>query len=47
MSKKVGHWLVKPLGPKMFAAFRVDELNVDPEAVAASLDASFEHVANV
>src|ERR1700722_15465687 len=31
----------------MFAVLRVDELNVDPKAVAAALDASFERVANV
>jgi hypothetical protein len=45
--EEIGGRLVKPLGPEMIAGFGVDELNVDPHAVYAALNAAFEDIAHV
>ena len=45
--EEIGERLVEPLGPEMIAGFGVDELHVDAHAVAAALDAAFEHIADV
>ena len=45
--EKVRHRLVKPVRPKMVAAFGVDELDVDPHSTCGALDASLQHVAHV
>ena len=42
----VGARLVETLGPEVRAGFRVDELRVDADAVAAALHAAFHHVAH-
>ena len=45
--EEIGQRLVEPLGPEMIAGLGVDELHVDAHAIAAALDAAFEHVAYV
>ena len=45
--EEIGKTLIEPLGPEMIAALGVDELDVDPHAVAAALDAALEHIADV
>ena len=45
--EEIGHRLFEPLGPKVTAALRVDELSIDAHPRAAPLDASFERVAHV
>src|ERR1700722_8364085 len=45
--EQVGERLVEPLCPEMVARFGVDELDIDPHAISAPLDATFEDVADV
>ena len=45
--EEVGYGLVEALGPEMIASLGVDELDIDPHAVAAALHRTFEHVAHV
>ena len=45
--EEIGERLIEPLGPKMTACRRVDELHVDPHAIGRALNAAFEHIAHV
>jgi hypothetical protein len=45
--EEIGQGLVEPLGPEMIARLRVDELNIDAQAVAGALNAAFENIADV
>ena len=45
--EEIGEGFIEPLSPEMTARFGVDELHVDPHAVAAALNAALEHVADV
>ena len=45
--EEIGERLVEPLGPEMIAVLGVDQLHVDAHAVAAALNAAFQHVADV
>ncbi len=45
--EEVSQRLVKSLGPKMIARFRIDKLDIDAHAVCATLDATLEDVADV
>ena len=46
-AEQLGDRLVEPVGPDMRAGLRLDQLHVDPHALAAALDAALEHVAHV
>ena len=45
--EEIGDGLVEALGPKMIAGLGIDELDIDPQAIAAALDAAFQDIANV
>ena len=45
--EQIGDRFVEALGPKVIAGFGVDQLDVDPKPVAATLHRTFEHVADV
>ena len=45
--EEIGERLVEPLGPEMIARFGVDELYVDPHAIAAALNAALDDIADI
>ena len=45
--QEIGHRLVETFGPQMRAGLRLDQLNVDPHPISATLHAALEQIAHV
>ena len=45
--EEIGEGLVESLRPKVTAALRVDQLNIDPDAIAVPLNATLQDIANI